>query len=415
MKVEIIAIGTELVNFRVSDTNSNFLVHELNHLGYQVNSLTLVKDDEAALEAVFSAALARSDIIITSGGLGPTHDDLTKRYVSKVLNRKLILNTEVLDNISKKYEEKQIEMPTNVQKQALLPRRSVLLNNKYGTAPGFICNENEQLIICLPGIPIEFEYMWTYEVKPYLIEKFGHLTQVIMIFVRTFGLAEIEINELLTPFFQQNGLTWNLMASEAGVDIEFFLDPTICSSYNYDSSKLKKDIKELLGSAIYAWDNISMEEVVGQLLSRHGLTLAIAESCTGGLIAHRLTQIPGSSKYLDRAIVTYSNRSKHELLDIKSSTLEEHGAVSSIVAREMAIGVRKRAGTDLGLSTTGIAGPEGGSDEKPVGLVYCGIASANECSSQSFRFFGERYSIKMKSSQAALNLLRQYLEERKPK
>jgi nicotinamide-nucleotide amidase len=202
-----------------------------------------------------------------------------------------------------------------------------------------------------------------------------------------------------------------LMTCHGGVDVEFFWIPDKNQSDDLKLTQLQKEIEKVMGPSLYTWGELTIEEVVGRLLKDRSLTLSVAESCSGGLISHRLTQVPGSSTYFERGLVTYSNRSKQELLGVKSKTLEQYGAVSSNVAREMAMGVRERAGTNLGLSVTGIAGPEGGSDQKPVGLVYCALASRKECSCQSFRFVGSREVIKKKSALVALNMLRLYLEQ----
>ncbi|MBN2374551.1 competence/damage-inducible protein A [bacterium] len=412
MHVEVISIGTELITGRVSDTNSNFLIRELRKIGLPVNLLTIVGDDEHGLENVFDAALARSDVVITSGGLGSTHDDLTKRCAVKVFNRKLILSEEALDNIKKKFEQNRFQMPTSVQKQALVPRRSVLIPNKYGIAPGFICEEKGMLVICLPGVPKEMIQMWSDEVRAFLTGKFGGVNQEKTILVRTCGLMEMEVNDILAALSGREGLTWTLTAGSEGVDVEFFYKPPRLDFCDQDVTKLKAEIKELLGKSIYAWISSSMEELVGNLLMERNMTVAIAESCTGGLTAHRLTQVTGSSKYFEMGFVTYSNRSKQELLDVRAETLNKYGAVSSNVALEMAIGAKTKACADMGLGITGIAGPGGGSEEKPVGLAYCAISSIKGCSCQSFRFMGDRDAIKMKCSQAGLNMIRQHLEER---
>jgi nicotinamide-nucleotide amidase len=409
VRVEIISIGTELINGRVSDTNALFLTRELKKIGHSLKLITRVGDDEAYLEAVLSASMARSDIIITTGGLGATNDDLTKRCISKVINRKLILNAEVLDAIKKRYEQNQVEMPISEQKQALLPRRCNVIPNKHGTAPGFICQENEAFIISLPGVPKEMEQMWCDNVTPFMKEKCGKVGQRVSLLARTCGLREIEVNDLLAGISAQDNLSMNLIIRNGGVDVEFFLKDGKYQSGHMKPSQLKKEVEKLFGASLYTWGELDMEEVVGKLLKDKNLTLSVAESCTGGLISHRLTQVPGSSAYFERGLVTYSNRSKQELLGVKSETLAQYGAVSSNVAREMAMGVREKTGTDLGLSVTGIAGPEGGSIKKPVGLIYFGLASPKQIYCQSHRFIGSREAIKMKGSLAGLNMLRQYL------
>jgi nicotinamide-nucleotide amidase len=302
-------------------------------------------------------------------------------------------------------------MPISEQKQALLPRRCIVIPNKHGTAPGFICQENEAFIISLPGVPKEMEQMWSDNVAPFLKEKCGKVDKSTSLLARTCGLREIEVNDLLAGISTQDNLSVNLIIRNGGVDVEFFLKDGKYQSGNMKSAQLKKEVEKLFGSSLYAWGEIDMEEVVGKLMKDKNLTLSVTESCTGGLISHLLTQAPGSSAYFERGLVTYSNRSKRELLGVKSETLAQYGAVSSNVAREMAIGVREKTCTDLGLSITGIAGPEGGSIEKPVGLVYCALATPKDCYCRSHRFIGSREAIKMKSSLAGLNMLRQYLDK----
>jgi nicotinamide-nucleotide amidase len=409
VRVEIISIGTELINGRVTDTNAQFLAKEIKKLGYTVKLITRVGDDDTYIETVLAESMARSDMIISTGGLGVTNDDLTKRCISKVINSKLVLNAKVLGSIKKRFEQSQVSMPISEQKQALVPRRCILIPNKHGTAPGFICQENEALLICLPGVPREMTQMWSEEVVPFLIEKYGQTDRKVGLLARTCGLMEVEVNDLLAGIAVQDGLSITLMIRNGGVDIEFFLLPNKHQSVEMRSSQLRMEIEKILGPSLYTWGESAMEEVVGDLLKEKCMTLAVAESCTGGLISHRLTQVPGSSAYFERGVVTYSNRSKQELLDVKSKTLEQFGAVSSNVALEMAMGIREKSGTDIGLSVTGIAGPEGGSAEKPVGLVYCGLASRKEYYAHSFKFQGSREVIKMKSTLACLNMLRQYL------
>lgn len=409
MRVEIISIGTELINGRVPDTNAQFLAEEIKKLGYSVKLITRVGDDDTYIETVLSESMARSDMIVATGGLGVTNDDLTKRCISKVINSKLVLNAKVLGSIKKRFEQSQVSMPVSEQKQALVPRRCILISNKHGTAPGFICQENEALLIFLPGVPREMKQMWSEEVVPFLIEKYGQTDRKVSLLARTCGLMEVEVNELLAGIAVQDELSITLTIRNGGVDIEFFLLPNKHKSVEMRSSQLRMEIEKILGPSLYTWGESAMEEVVGDLLKEKCMTLAVAESCTGGLISHSLTQVPGSSAYFERGVVTYSNRSKQELLDVKSKTLEQYGAVSSNVALEMAMGIREKSGTDIGLSVTGIAGPEGGSAEKPVGLVYCGLASRKEYYAHSFKFPGSREVIKMKSTLACLNMLRQYL------
>jgi nicotinamide-nucleotide amidase len=253
------------------------------------------------------------------------------------------------------------------------------------------------------------EQMWSDSVGLFLKEKCGKVEQRVSLLARTCGLREIEVNDLLAGIPGQDNFFMNLIIRNGGVDVEFFLKNGKYESGNMNPSQLKKEVEKLFGSSLYAWGELNLEEVVSRLLKEKNLTLSVAESCTGGLISHLLTQVPGSSVYFERGIVAYSNRSKQELLGIKPETLGKHGAVSSAVAREMATGIRKKTDTDLGLSVTGIAGPEGGSIEKPVGLVYFGLASPKQYYCKSHRFVGSREAIKMKSALAGLNMLRQYL------
>jgi len=410
MRVEIISIGTELLNGRVVDTNARFLRDEIKRVGHSLKLVTMVGDEDGYIEAVLAASMSRSDIILMTGGLGATHDDLTKRCVSKVLNRKLVLSAEVLDTLKKRFEQNQVDIPASEQKQALLPRRCMVVPNRYGTAPGFICQEEQVVIVCLPGVPKEMEQMWTDEVAPYLAERFCKNDQKVTLFARTCGLREMEVNDLLAGMDAQEGISVNLIARNGGVDIGFTMMPDRHNPVEVTVARIKMEVEKLLGASLYAWKEQCLEEIVGRLLASKSLTLGIAESCTGGLISHLVTQVPGSSAYFERGLVTYSNQAKQELLGVSADTLEQHGAVSSQTAREMAKGVRERADTDIGLGVTGIAGPGGGSEEKPAGLVYVALASRKECLCHSFRFTGTRETVKMRSAMVSLNMLRQYLE-----
>lgn len=417
MKAEIIAIGSELLS-GILDTNSSFLAERLLALGIDLRSMIIVPDREEGIRDAVKRAIDRSDLILITGGLGPTDDDLTRKIVAKTLGIRLVLRGEIIDKIKAYFREREIEMPKINERQALIPFGAKTIENPIGTAPGFLLEYQDKLIICLPGPYNEMRTMF-FSIEPALKERCGEGLKRLKV-LRTCGLHESTLNDLLKEMMDscgRDGLEIGLIASETGIDIRITCLPTapLCVSDKTGHEQeailnaLEERIKERLGDYIYGSGKESLEEVIGRLLKERGLKISVAESCTGGLIAHRITNVPGSSKYFERGLILYSNDSKKEILNIPSKILEKHGSVSPEGAVAMAEGVRSLSRTDLGLSATGIAGPTGELKGKPIGLVYIALASPEETGCKGYRFISDREGIKAQATQMALDMVRRYL------
>ncbi len=412
MQAEIIAIGSELLLGGRPETNSIFLTEALVPLGIEVRYKTVVGDRESDIEEAVRRAFERASLIITTGGLGQTEDDITKKVISKVTRRRLVLREEILQQIAKRYGGLKRSMPKQAERQALIPSQATVLENPVGIAPGFTLTQKESrfrggqaYLVVLPGVPHEMERMFKDSVSKFLANITPASPAIHLKTVRSYGLPESRINELIKDLFLVNkAVHLGLAASPLGVDVRIQITGKKAEEAEALSLELVDLLQERLGDHIYGTGPTTMEAVVGGLLKEHGVTLAVAESCTGGLIGHRLTNIPGSSDYLDRVLVCYSNRAKIELLGVPARTLREHGAVSSPTVIAMAQGLLKSSGADLALAVTGIAGPAGGTKEKPVGLVYIGLASAGDSHCRFYRFMGAREIIKLNASQRAWDL-----------
>ncbi len=407
MRAEIIATGSELLSGGVVETNSIFLAEELLLIGIETAFKTVVGDNERDIEAALRQALQRAEVILITGGIGPTEDDVTRKVLAKVTKRRLILSEDALSAIKGRLAGR--EYASTNDRQALVPVGSRLLLNPVGTAPGFFLEEGGRLIAVLPGVSQEMEAMFSEGLRPVLAERFGGKLFIRKRVLRTFGMPESAVNEALSAVVKKKRPVIGLTAKETGVDVRI-----VSSEPNQEAAealieKTESEIRERLKDAVYGVDSQTMEEIVGVLLKQRRLTIAVAESCTGGLISKRLTDVSGSSGYFMSAAVVYSNRAKVEMLHVPDELLEKHGAVSREVAAAMAQGIRNTVKTDLGLSVTGIAGPTGGSAKKPVGLVFMALASSEGAKVEEHRFLGDRGQIRMKASQAALDMVRRYL------
>jgi len=418
---EIIAVGSELLWGGRTDTNSVFLAELLAEQGIEVRFKTVVGDDIEDMCGALTVASKRTKIVLVTGGLGPTVDDLTREAVAKVTGKSLGLRSQALRSIHARVKLAGRKVSSNQRKQAFLPSGSDLLRNSAGTAPGFSLKWKRCRIFCLPGVSHEARKMFTESVLPILVKEHFVGEGIESRSLETFGLIEGVIDERIQGIIpESSGVRLGILASPIGVSISLTRE----HGFNQVKANLGKgencephlplelylnELSKSLGSSVYGFDGVSMEEIIGEILTARGLTLALAESCTGGLIGHRLTQIAGSSGYLDRGVVCYSNQAKIELLGVRKSLLAKHGAVSIPVAKTMAQGIRLRSRVDLGLSVTGIAGPGGGTDNKPVGLVYVGLATPKKTFTKEFRFHGDRNMVKLRSSQGALDVLRRWL------
>src|SRR6266568_4569269 len=380
MQAEIIAVGSELLTPDRIDTNSLFLTQRLNHLGIAVARKTIVGDQHEHVRDAFRCALDRCDLVVSSGGLGPTLDDLTREAVAELLSRKLVLNSSVLQNIEARFRRLGRTMPEVNKRQAMVPEGADLLENPRGTAPGLWLESAGRIVVLLPGPPHELKAMFTEKVEPRL-ERLAGATRL---FYREIRTAPGEIQIHLRAWSSDHA------AAERVLD------------------EMVERITFALGENVFTSNGQTLEEIVARELALNQATVATAESCTGGLLAERLTRVPGSSSYFLGGVVCYSNDLKTAWTDVPAELIESKGAVSPEVAQALAQGIRRRIGATLGIGITGIAGPSGGSPEKPVGLVYIALADANGSRDRALRFPGDRERIRWHASQAALDMLRRY-------
>lgn len=412
MKVEIVTTGTELLLGQITNTNSAYLASELNKLGYDVLYQSTVGDNRVRMEEVIRYALDRCDIVITTGGLGPTQGDITKEVCAKIFGRELIENDHTMQRIKAHFVRVEREMAPSNTRQALIPAGAMILDNDAGTAPGVVLEHNDKILINLPGPPFEMKDMFQKKVKPFLLDKFGLSEVIVSRVLNTFGIGESKLeDEIKDLILAQSNPTLALLARPGEVIVRI----TAKASTQHDAEQLignlEQEIRRRIGDYIFAIDDESMEAVVGRMLKEHKLTIACAESCTGGLVSSRLTDIPGSSDYLIGSVVSYTNEVKQRELTVSADLLKTQGAVCEDVARAMAEGVRKKFGTSLGLGITGIAGPGGATDKKPVGLVYMAVAGAQGTKCVKEQFAGNRLAVKYRASQTVLDMARKYIKD----
>jgi len=409
LSAEIIAIGSELLAPDRTDTNSLWLTEQLNRLGIEVKLKTIVGDDDARLEEAIKDATRRSKVVITTGGLGPTEDDITRKITARALGRRLLLDESVLEEIKQRFKGFGVAMPERNSRQAMVIEDAEVLPNPNGTAPGMFIEHKGAAIVLLPGPPREMKPMFENHVISRIAPRAGNV-RVVRRMLRVAGMGESAVDEKIAPVYTQyeNPQT-TILFNQSEIEIHLTARGRTEEEANALLDHVVLQIEEQLGNAIFSFAGEKMEEVVGLKLSVGGYTLAVAESCTGGLLAQRLTDIPGSSKYFIEGVVTYANDAKVRALGVEPILLLEHGAVSAPVAEAMAEGIRRRAETDFGVSITGIAGPGGGTDEKPVGTVFIAIASEAGTEHRKLKLPGDRQLIRWRASQAALDLLRRRL------
>lgn len=402
----ILSTGDELTTGKVVDTNSAFIADRLFSIGVKVTAVLKVGDDRERLLWAFARARELGDLVIGTGGLGPTADDLTTELVGEFLGLKLILDEGVARSLRERFSARRIPWTDNNLKQALFPEGATLIPNPLGTAPGFcVAIGRGKHLIWLSGVPQEMTAMFNQTVMPWIAEQHGKGTEILAQAFKVYGLTESKLDELVKPV--DLGTTAKLSFRAHFPDLTLRL--TMSGGQRENFEKLCADIRRRLGTHVYSEGDATLEEVVGKLLMEKQETLALAESCTGGLISHRITRIAGSSNYYLGGAVTYSNEAKVKFLGVRPETLKEHGAVSEPTALEMSRGIKERTGASIGLSVTGIAGPAGGSKEKPVGMVWMSIAREERHEAHLFHFHGERERILLGASQAALNWLRMVL------
>jgi nicotinamide-nucleotide amidase len=406
LSAEIIAIGSELLTPFHADTNSLWLTDKLNSIGIEVKLKTIVGDDEPRLEEAIKDALRRSHVIIATGGLGPTEDDITRKVFSRVLKRPLILNEEILARIRKLFESRGMQMALNNERQALILRDAQVLDNSKGTAPGMLIAEGDKRIVLLPGPPREMKPMFEQHVSPAL-QKLSHGMRIRRVVLKVAGMSESALDEQIAPIYSKyKNPTTTILFNNS--ELQIHLTATAITDEDCDSllQEVSDKIQEKLGFNVFSVQGESLEEVVARWLRVKQYTIATAESCTGGLLATRLTDVPGSSNYFLQGVVSYSIQSKIDLLGVPAELIEAKDAVSAEVAEAMAVGIKKRSGATIGVSVTGIAGPDGGTAERPVGLVYIGLANDFEVTHKRLQLPGDRERVRWYASTAALELVR---------
>jgi len=422
MKAEIVCIGTELLLGHIVNTNNSFIAKKLAEIGVDSYFQTTVGDNPKRLADTIRTGLERADIVITTGGLGPTVDDITTRIIAEVAGRRLILETAVLKELSGFFKRQNKKMPKDNLNQALIPEGARWLRNPFGTAPGFIIECGPKAIIALPGPPREMEPMMRDYVGPYLESKVqgsGRRAQGMIIkskSIKLTGIPEVKVNGKVKDLLALSGeVTVGIYSRLGEVELKIMAKAHNEKHADIEIKKIEKIIQKRFKEYIYGVNSETLEAAIVGLLIRHKKTISTAESCTGGLISNRITDVPGSSRIFMEGVVSYSNRSKTLELNVRQAMLKKYGAVSSQVAVEMARGIRKKADVDIGIGITGIAGPSGGTKAKPAGLVYIALSRKNGTICRKFVFLGSRKEVKHQAAQAALNLVRLQLRGEKRK
>jgi nicotinamide-nucleotide amidase len=409
MKIEIITTGNELMCGLTLDTNFRWAAERLSSTGFDLKFHTTVGDNEEDLMQAFRNAENRAQAIIVSGGLGPTYDDLSAGVASIYFGVELELNYLALEMLEQNFREGGRQLSEINKKQAYLPHGSKLLKNFWGTAPGFQYERSGSVFFFLPGVPKEFRSMVDEYVVPELNSRSVDRPNIRTMLIKTFGLRESEVAEKLQGI-GKDGIYIGYRSHFPEIHLRISAQADRDEVVNDLLDWIEREVSNRIGDYVFSTKGEELEQVVGDILKRKKLTLAIAESCTGGLLAHRITNVPGSSEYFERGVVSYSNESKVDVLGVDNILIESKGAVSAEVVQSMAEGVRILANTDLGVGVSGIAGPTGGSSEKPVGTVFIGISCKNkETFSRRYQFRGTREEIKIITSEAALDLIRKFI------
>src|ERR1700680_4697604 len=406
MKAEIIAVGSELLTPDRLDTNSLFLTEELNKLGIEVLRKTIVGDKREELTDAFAGALKRVELVISCGGLGPTADDLTRETVADLLGRRLQRDDRILHAIETRFRSFRRDMPEINARQAMVPEGAEVLDNPRGTAPGLWMEQGDRVIVLLPGPPREMRALFEEAVAPRLARRSTGL-RLFHRELRVTGLGESHVEQRIAPIYTRyENVNTTVLSAPGEVQVHLRLWSDQPAQANKTLDEIERGFDIALTDRIFSRDGQALHEVVARELALHNTTIAVAESCTGGLLAQRLTSIAGSSSYFLGGVVCYSNELKTAWADVPAEIIAAKGAVSPEVAVSLADGIRRRVGSTLGVGITGIAGPGGGSDEKPVGTVHVAISHAGAIKERGARFPGDRESIRWQASQIALDLVR---------
>lgn len=407
MLADLITIGDEILIGQVVDSNSAFISSELNKAGVRVRRIVSVSDNKEDIKRTIQSSLKKSNLVIMTGGLGPTNDDITKVTLAEFFQVGFVQNKEVLENIRRLLKYRGIEFAEKNSPQADVPENCLVLNNKYGTAPGMLFRTDNKVVVSLPGVPFEMKALVTDELIPW-IKKNYNLSEIQHKTYLTTGLPESTMAERLETFEEElpDGISLAYLPSPGILRLRLSYSSGNIHLNQADFERQCKRLENLLQKDLFGYDNDTLEAIIGIMLKRNNATLATAESCTGGKIAEMITSIPGASEYFTGGIIAYSNDIKKQFLKVSASDLEKYGAVSKAVVLQMAEGVKKQFNTDYAIATSGIAGPTGGSTEKPVGTVWIAIASPSTTLALKVNLGEHRQRTVLRSSIAALNMLR---------
>lgn len=408
MNAVIVTVGDELTSGLKADTNAPYLARRLGEIGIAVSSITSVGDTSRQVVEALRRAARDSRIVLVTGGLGPTDDDVTRQALAQALGTRLVVDAATLAYIHERFARRGLKAPEAVKTMALVPEGARVITNPAGTAPGLAITLGDAAIYVFPGVPAEMRAIFEGSVIGEL-KNLGGRSFMKTRTLRTVGITESDIAAKLAAVAKEFGCRLAYLPEDIGVNL------TVTAESEHESEALRAVnqasnlIQDRIGDRIYSAEGDELHFVVGKMLMASRITIAVAESCTGGLVSHLLTEVPGISACIDRAVVAYSNKAKQALLGVSAEILDRHGAVSAEVAEAMALGVRQTAGTDIGLSTTGIAGPSGGTETKPVGLVYMALASADRCDVARHVLVGDRQAIKKRAAARALDMVRCFL------
>jgi len=400
MKAEIISIGSEILKGQIVDTNANFIAQKLTKLSIDLNYISAVGDNQKMLLSLFKKAFNRSDLIITTGGLGPTEDDITYQTIGRALNLKLIKYPEAEEHLRKFLNRINIKISPSNLKQIYLPEGAKIIINQYGTAPAMILEKDNKIICSFPGVPHEMKNL--IEEPPSIIKKSKIL--------KVTGLGESSVNELIRDYInRQTNFSFGIYANPEDIQVQVTTEAPSEKEVEKLLQSSVNQLTKILGNYIYGSDEETLEEVVGKLLKTKKLTVAVAESCTGGMLGEMITRIPGSSEYFQGGVISYNTKVKEDLLKVPPEVIKKYGEVSEEVARLMAEGVRINCHSDIGISITGIAGPGGATEKKKVGLVYMALSDGEKIITQKHQLFRNRQLVRLRACRRALNMLRLYL------
>ena len=421
IRATVICIGNEILLGHINNTNAQYISQRLVSIGIKSPLHISIPDNHQTIVSSIRSSLADSDIVVLTGGLGPTVDDITLECISMALHKKLIFNKKVAEHIKSHFKKRKLKMPKNNLRQALIPEGAKYILNNIGSAPGLIVQgtatgrslnggDKVKALIALPGVPFEMHDMLEKTVLAYLKKHFLPNLIIKSRVIKITGLAESKVNEKVEDILKISGnVQMGIYPHPEEITVKITVTDKSAKKVNLTINKIEKRVKSRLGNYIFGYDNEKLEEIAGKLLLKKKKTLSIAESCTGGLLANRITDISGSTKYFRMGVVTYSNELKNKVLNIPIETIKKHGAVSRQVASLMAKNVRKLSNSSIGIGISGIAGPSGGTKKKPVGLVYIALSTKTKTVCKEHRFLGQREIIKYKATQAALNMIRKIL------